>query len=362
VTLDRLAGIPNLARLLGHSFIMLTAWNARTTLSYVNYPFEEARSRVRRHGAILVVALTFMVVLFGLAPVDEETIQFMSMYATAPFILEYWLVFLGFLGVALFDIVRLDLAHAARADNPALKLGLRTVALGGIVGLGYVVNEGLYVLGAQVNATYPLGDKDMVTTVLVAGGTSLMIIGSTMPAWGPKVGLLAAARWLDRYQTLRVLYPLWTDLYRVSPEIALAPPSSSLTDALSLRDQNIRLYRRVVETRDGLLTLRQYVDSRVREDAGALGRSAGVSGDALEVVTEAATVAAAIRAKEQGRPMVEGDVVAAAPADSDLIAEAAYLTRLSLAYRSSPVVRTMLDRTDHADSDGGLISQGTRRS
>ena len=137
-------------------------------------------------------------VLFGLAPVDEETIQFMSTYATAPFILEYWLVFLGFLGVALVDIVRLDFAHSARAENPAVKLGLRTVALGGVVGLGYVANEGLYVLGAQVDATYLLGDKDMVTTVLVAGGTSLMIIGSTMPAWGPVVGISAAARWIDR--------------------------------------------------------------------------------------------------------------------------------------------------------------------
>jgi hypothetical protein len=188
-----------------------------------------------------------------------------------------------------------------------------------------------------------------------------MIIGSTMPAWGPKVGILAAARWLDRYQTLRVLYPLWTDLYRVSPEIALAPPSSSLTDALSLRDLNIRLYRRVVETRDGLLTLRQYVDSQVREDAGALARAAGLSGDNLEVVTEAATVAAAIQAKEQGHAMVEGDVVAAAPADADLTAEAAYLTRLSRAYRSSPVVRTMLDRTDHTAMGSGSARQGTRR-
>jgi hypothetical protein len=361
VTLDRLAGIPNLARLLGHGFIMLTAWNARSTLSYVNYPFEEARSRVRHHGAILVVALVFMVVLFGLAPVDEETIQFMSRYATAPFILEYWLVFLGFLGVALFDIVRLDLAHAARADNPALKLGLRTVALGGVVGLGYVANEGLYVLGRQVDATYPLGDKDMVTTVLVAGGTSLMIIGSTMPAWGPVVGIPAAARWLDRYRMLRMLYPLWTDLYRASPEIALAPPSSPLADALSLRDLNVRLYRRVVEIRDGLLTLRPYVDPRVREDAGALGRSIGLLGDDLDAVAEAATVAAAIRAKGRGHAMVEGDVVAAAPADSDLGAEAAYLTRLSRAYRSSSVVKTMLDRAETADLDGGLVQQGTRR-
>ena len=361
VTLDRLAGIPNLARLLGHGFIMLTAWNARSTLSYVNYPFEEARSRVRHHGAILVVALVFMVVLFGLAPVDEETIQFMSRYATAPFILEYWLVFLGFLGVALFDIVRLDLAHAERADNPSLKLGLRTVALGGIVGLGYVANEGLYVLGRQVDATYPLGDKDMVTTVLVAGGTSLMIIGSTMPAWGPVVGIPAAARWLDRYRMLRTLYPLWIDLYRASPEIALAPPSSPMKDALSLRDLNVSLYRRVVEIRDGLLTLRPYVDPRVREDAIALGRSTGLAGDELVTVAEAVTVAAAIRAKRRGHAAADGGLVAAAPADSDLGAEAAYLTRLSRAYRSSPVVKMMLDHTENADLDGGLVQQGTRR-
>jgi hypothetical protein len=361
VTLDRLAGIPNLARLLGHSFIVLAAWSARSTLSYVNYPFEEARSRVRHHGAILVVALVFMAVLFGLAPVDEETIQFMSTYATAPFILEYWLVFLGFLGVALVDIVRLDFAHSARAENPSVKLGLRTVALGGVVGLGYVANEGLYVLGAQVDATYPLGDKDMVTTVLVAGGTSLMIIGSTMPAWGPVVGIPAAARWFDRYRMLRMLYPLWTDLYRASPEIALARPSSPLRDALSFRDLNVSLYRRVVEIRDGLLTLRPYVDRRFREDAIALGRTTGLSGEELEVVAEAATVAAAIRAKGRGHAMVEGDVVAAAPTDSDLGEEAAYLTQLSRAYRSSPVVKMMLDRTDDADVDGGLVLQATRR-
>jgi hypothetical protein len=361
LTLDRLAGIPNLARLLGHGFIMVTAWSARAILSYVNYPFEEARSRVRRHGAVLVVALAFMGVLFGLAPVDEETMQFMSRYATAPFILEYWLVFLGFLGVALFDIVRLDLAYATRADNPALKLGLRTVALGGVVGLGYVANEGLYVLGAQVDATYPLGNKDMVTTVLVAGGTSLMIIGSTMPAWGPIVGIPAAARWINRYRTLRHLYPLWADLYRVSPGVALAPPGSPLMDALSLRDLNVRLYRRVVEIRDGLLTLRPFVDPRVREEADALGRLAGLSGDDLDAVAEVATVAAAIRAKGRGHAMVEGGVVAALPADSDLGAEAAYLTRLSRAYRFSPIVRKVLNRTQDATVDSGLVERGTQQ-
>lgn len=361
VTLDRLAGVPNLARLLGHGFIMLTAWSARAILSYVNYPFEDARSRVRRHGFVLVVAFTLMAVLFGLAPVDEETMQFMSKYAAEPFILEYWLVFLGFLGVALYDIVRLDLAYAARADNPALKLGLRTVALGGIVGLAYVTNEGLYVVGRQVDATYPLGDKDLITTVLVAGGTSLMIIGSTMPAWGPIVGIPAAARWINRYRTLRVLYPLWVDLYRASPDIALSPPSSPLMDALLLRDLNVRLYRRVVEIRDGLLTLRPFVDPRIREVAREVARSSGLSGDEPDTIAEAATVAAAIRAKRHGHAADAGDVVAAAPAGSDLGGEAAYFRRLARVYSCSPIVKMVLNRTDDATVGGGLGEQGRRR-
>src|SRR5581483_2753396 len=111
----------------------------------------------------------------------------------------------------------------------------------------------------------------------------------------------------------------------------------------SFRDLNVRLYRRVVEIRDGLLTLRPFVEPQVRAEAGDLGRSAGLDGEELDAVAEAATVAAAIRAKAHGRAMVEGGVVAAAPADADLSAEAAYLTRLSRAYRRSPIVKMMLN-------------------
>lgn len=128
-----------------------------------------------------------------------------------------------------------------------------------------------------------------------------------------------------------------------------------------MRDVNIRLHRRVIEIRDGLLTLRPYVDPRVREDAQVQGRAAGLSGDDLAAVSEAATIAAAIRSKSQGEPVGEGDMIVAAPGGSSMLDEAAFLIRVAQAQRSSPIVRTMLERFEHGQAGAYLAEQGSRR-
>ena len=345
--LDGLIGIPNLARLLGHSCIVVTSWAVQSLLLHLNYDRAIAQTKTRQLGVVMLVALGLMTLLFGLAPVDEETIQFMSRYADAPYILQYWLIFLSYLAVALVNVVRLDLAYATRTDNPSMKIGLRTVAFGATVGLGYVANESLYVVGRRIGLGYPFGDKDMVTTVLVAGGTSLMIIGSTMPAWGPAVGIPRIWHWSQRYWMLRRLYPLWSALYAASPSIALSPPSSSVHDVFSVGDVNIRLHRRVIEIRDGLLTLRPFVDPRVGEEARRAGRATGLAGDELAAVSEAATIANAIGAKARGEQPGDGDMIMAARGGSTMIEEAAFLTRVAQAQHQSPVVRAVLERFDH---------------
>jgi len=80
-----------------------------------------------------------------------------------------------------------------------------------------------------------------------------MVVGCTMPAWGPHIGIPALVIWLRRHRAHRHLYPLWRDLYQVNPEIALLRPLPRLIDALILYDLDFRLYRRVVEIRDGIL-------------------------------------------------------------------------------------------------------------
>ena len=71
-----------------------------------------------------------------------------------------------------------------------------------------------------------------------------------------------------------LLYPLWTDLLRDVPQVALEPPASRWRDRLQVRDLEFRLYRRVIEIEDCLCALDRY---EARTDCGTEDTSA-VSG------------------------------------------------------------------------------------
>lgn len=342
LAIDRLAGFPNLARLLGHSSVLVTSWAVQAFLLHLNFPGGAARGKIRRLGWALAGALALMTALFVLAPVEEEALEFMTRYANAPFILEYWAVFLSYLGLALVNQVRLSWRYASLADRVALRLGLRLAAVGGVFGLGYVAHEGLYVVVRRLGLDYPLGDKDMVTRVLIAGATGLMVIGSTMPAWGPRVGVAALWRWVRRYRAYRRLYRLWLALYRSNPDIALIPPPAGLADALAVRDLGFRLYRQVIEIRDGRLALRPYFDPRAAAIARELGQKAGLSGEELHAVVEAANLAAALRDKARGQPVAGAGAMVETPGGADLDSEAAFLEKVARCYMTSPIVRTVL--------------------
>jgi hypothetical protein len=79
-----------------------------------------------------------------------------------------------------------------------------------------------------------------------------------------------------------------------SPGIAVHPPTRSMTHL------NYRLYRRVIEIRDGLLALRSYRDPEVRIGARRCGAAAGLTGDELRAAVAAAQLRAVLNAKAQG--------------------------------------------------------------
>lgn len=276
LAVDRAAGIPNLATLLKHSLALVSAWMVQTFLLHVNYP-GAARHRVRTRGLVLAGALALMTVLFGLAPVDQETLDFTSHYADIHFIQEYWLVFLAYLGFALVNLTQLTWRYGGLSDRVSLRIGLRLTAAGGALGLGYVGNKAAYITLRALDLPYP-ADVQLVSDTLLTSSVLLLVVGSTMPAWGPRVGLPRLCRWLDDYRAHWRLYPLWRALYDSNPEIALIPTSSPVANALAVRQVGFRLYRRVIEIRDGLLALRRYFDPRVADAARERGRATGLAG------------------------------------------------------------------------------------
>lgn len=352
LAINEVTGVANLARLLGNSLGLVAGWSVQVFLAHLSGGGVAGQTTARRLGVLLIAALGLLAVLFVAAPVDHEALDFTGRYGNAPFVLEYRLVFLAYFGFASGNVARLSWRYAHVADRPSLRLGLRLVALGGLAGVIYVVHEGGYVFARRLGSGYPFPDPMAVTQVLVALGVGLTVTGSTMPSWGPRVGIPRLCAWFDQYRSLRRLYPLWIALCQSNPEIALEPPRSALVDALMLRDLGFRLYRRVVEIRDGWLALRPHLDSRVADLAAELGREAGMADEEAVAVIEAASLAAAIRAKARGQTADKQTAMMGIVGGTDLASEVARLERVARCFAHSPIVGEVLARLALEDGVG----------
>jgi membrane-associated phospholipid phosphatase len=356
LAVDHATGVPNLARLLGHSLALVNACAAQAFLLYSSYQVPSARPRVRRRGWALAVTLALMGALFILGKVQNETLDFIGRYGTATPILVYWLIFLTYLGLALVDVVRLSWRWARLTDQAVLGLGLRVTAAGGVIGLCYVGYDLLFLAASHFGRARLLGNQPLTTQVLIAGAIALIVLGSTMPAWARRVGLPRLLRWASHYRAHRRLYPLWRRLCQVVPEVALVPPPSPQRDALTMWNLDFGLHRRVIEIHDARLALRPYLDPWVADTATELCRRAGLDGDDLRAVVEATSLAAAVHAKAQGRPATQARTVTAV-GGGDLESESGWLVKVATAYARSPLVPAVLTR-QQTEQDATVHRQG----
>jgi hypothetical protein len=342
---NHLTGVSNVAQLIEHSLILTASWSVQEFLVALNYPDRHTRPPIRLHGWMLAASVAAMSVLFALAPLDEETLEFWDRYANAPFVFEYRLVYLACLGSGLTNIVRLAWRYAGQSNRPNVSVGLRLVAVGSIFGLGYVAHEGLYIVARQTGIEYPLRavvDPSLVREALIAVTISLSVIGGTLPAWGHRAGIATLCRWLDRYRTYRRLYPLWRAVVQATPEIALMPPQSPLADFLTVRGLDLRLYRRVVEIWDGQLALRPYSFPEIADTARTLCQAKGVPAEEVPAIVQAATVAAALQAKRQGSKREHAGPAYQPIGNNDGSGEVAFLLRVAHYYQHSSLVPAVL--------------------
>jgi hypothetical protein len=343
LAISQLTGMPNAARLLDNALILVAAWCVQAFLFHLSHGQDRAGAGTRRAGWALAATLVAMAVLFALAPVDaDEPAEFTARYGSAPFVLEYRLVFLAFLGYALQNVVRLSWRYAGLSQLPALRAGLRLVAAGGVTGLAWIAQGALLVTARRFGLEHPAVDAPGLSQALIAATIALTTLGSTLPSWGPRLGVGALAGWVSRYRAHRRLYPLWLALYRENPAIALYPPTSRLADALALRDLRFRLYRRVIEVRDGQLALRPFVDPDVVARARDLAAWAGLAGDDARAAVEAAGLASALGSRGRRVPTMPADAPASGAGGADLDGEARFLATVSRHLERSALVRAAL--------------------
>lgn len=320
-------GVPNLARLLSHIFMLLTGWAAQAMMLGLN------KSEIRQRRWWLVVVIVALSVVFSLADTPVDTPRFARLYAATPWVLEYWLVFVAGLAPAFVNVVRLCWRYARLSGSAIGKLGLRLISAGFSVSLVYHAHKACYFASERFGFPYPslggLWDKTLTPIASL-----LALTGATLPAWGPKIGLPAVLDWIGRWRTYHRLRPLWFALYQATPQIALVQPRPAVLEFLLPTDLDLRLYRRVIEIRDGRLALQPYLDPRVGQ--AARDRSE-VTGDELDAIVEATTLAAAVDAKRSGTPPQACEPVAV-PGGRDLESDTAFLNEVARAYRRLKLV------------------------
>jgi hypothetical protein len=328
-------GIPHLARLLAHLFGVLNGWALQLLLLHLTHDRATARRRARvRHG-VLAATTTLMILLFWQARPDSAATDFLTAYANRPSIVTYLIVFLLYLGYSLFDIGTLSASHSRHARSPLLRTGLRLVALGSLVGLGYPVEKITYVLARLVtpglpNVEAPLSGIVIVTSVL------LVVTGLTLPGWGALVVQLA-----DEVTSRR--------LHR-----EVLPLRSALGDAFPRTLSNVtygtprqRLHREMIEIHDGLLLLRTFHDPADPAESDVTRVPPPGTGPKRSVVArrraeaEAIAIHDALVRVRANRPTGGQTPVIPPLATTDLLTEARHLAAVSQALARLP--RTAVD-------------------
>jgi hypothetical protein len=307
--INGLAGTEYLPRLVAHAGMLLVAWAAQDLLLHLT------GERRGPHTWWIAGMFCVMCVLFALTP---------DLFPQSPWVFEYVLAYVVAQVPAFANVIRLGLRYAAIADTAALRTALRLVVGGTALGLAYLVNKAVLAASSRFDFTYPLGHTVFVSKLLPTSAYLLVLVGAALPA------LLS---WLGRYHRYRRLGALWRDLYRTDPAIALDPPT--VPDVLALGRLRLRLYRRVIEIRDGLLALRPYRDPDVTVAARDRAAKAGLHGRHRDAAVEAAAIAAALRARAAGPPPDSADETAATAVTGgdDLAGETAFLELVARAYR-----------------------------
>jgi uncharacterized protein DUF6545 len=248
----------------------------------------------RSQGAFTVAVLALLVALAtwsgGVGTSDQLLNGDLPGAAVA-----YWVVLEGYLGGVLVIATGLfwSVARAAPAGLP--RLGLRTIAIGAALLAVFSAAKMTLIVAHGLGAAADFGDAEPVADWVKVGGTLLAVAGGLVPATH-RVRAVAAA-----YRNLIVLRPLWTAMRDAFPEIILFSPRRALLEVSGVHDVHLRLYRRVIEIRDGMLALRDQLPTDVPADDDP-------------AVTEARGIVLALHRRGLGTPPAAAPPAAAPPA------------------------------------------------
>jgi len=332
---DAWTGLPESNTLITMCLVVCYSASQLALLQQWSYAPDRARRRVKVTVAAAVVVLTAMITLFVHSDSTHHLQQsFKDWYGGSIEYDAYLFIYLTTYTTAEVEVIRLCRRYAKVVTRSWLRTGLITASVGAAIGLLYSLTRLADILAAL--SGIDISRWENVAEVGAGLGALLVMIGLTLHWWGPRLSTpVQRGRRLVAYIRLR---PLWSSFYTLDSSIAFDDLRSSESGRVLgrmrsvlrvLADLEYHVARRVVEIRDGILTLRPYQDTEHAERVRAHFVGCGLIGDDLDAAVTAEQIHAALDAREATTNHDRPSSPTAGNSPADLDAELAWLLKVT---------------------------------
>ncbi|MET8679630.1 MAB_1171c family putative transporter [Streptomyces sp. NPDC004647] len=265
-------------------------------------------------GAIMVALLLFDL---GAPPHQEHSIPAVGEPSPSA---AYWLTLIAAHLLANAACVRVCWRYGLRAESPSLGAGLKLFGLGtAFAGLFWLV----YFLRLTLDTNRVMPFLPLLMNLHAVFRASAILVPT----------LFTARRAAADITTAWHLWPLWRDLVDAVPHVALTKPRSRTAEILwPLIPRKLLVYRRVIETRDAILVLYDYVQPAGSGLACSHGTDAGVPHPGTDAAVLACAMREARSAKLAGHRPQRSSAVNPFAFDGDLEDERTFLLDVARAY------------------------------
>ncbi|WP_216216270.1 MAB_1171c family putative transporter [Amycolatopsis aidingensis] len=239
---------------------------------------------------------------------------------------SYWVIFFGFHFVSNSCVVAVCLRYWRQADRWPMRWGLLTFGIGTLFACVLWLLFPAY-LWTRIPALLPAASLVTgIEEILQAAGVALPAVPGIRRAFTSR-------------RNLWTLWPLWRHVTSWNPQVALVIPRFRLVNVL-LRTHlvDLHLYRAVIEIRDAILILSEYITPALIDRARAHVRAHQLPPAEANATVTACLISVATQASGQGEFPRQTDLQAATMGGEDLSGEIDFLRQVIKA-RKSPVVK-----------------------
>ncbi|CAM3331374.1 MAB_1171c family putative transporter [Kibdelosporangium persicum] len=271
-----------------------------------------------------------LIVLFTLARdgVHSSAEELLAESETSPAVVAYWLVLEAYLGTALCMGCLLLWRVSRTVPMNLLRVGFWLMCAGTALNALFAVYKSAYIIANAAGVELPTGLVAAISDAMLPTAGLLIVSGVLLPA--------SSFAWelLGLRLSMRALAPLWRTMRETFPDVILYVSEKLPSADGVLATARLRLYRTLIEIRDGMLELRGYVPPETIGEAREFLADRGVHGDQAAVLAEACWIEVALRRRHAGMRPCPGEW-ASIPGGADEREEANWLSKVSKARRTS---------------------------